>query len=373
MKKILVVAFIALPIASSQSMEQAWGAITNVVLGNTKRDYTQQITTIDNDTSLNQITKLRKKSAIYIKLRNENRGKEEYHTYNAQADELRAQAQQLEKKERAIREEELRKQKIFDEEADILNLIKAVKKDNDRSILDKVTDTIGFYEQLANLFENEDETQYNIYSNRLAEFINKKEYLHAHQLAQTTNDKYEKIALLQKLARLSNNEERAKQHRDAAQALQEELQTQERDKIHQELVLLLAQSKDKSQQAKLCRSIAQVCGQLQVQTYLAHAEQLEKEAEADQKLQQMIVSKTCHIVGLNAEIAKTEVDTNLSRFARLDKLAGLIEKRAQLSKDIPNFAQNYNADVARARKLRTESITLAPTEATRQAIIRLLQ
>lgn len=374
MKKIIAITLITLPAASSHAMELSWDAFTNAVLGgNTKRDYTQQLADIDNNPSLAQSVKLRKKAEVYIKLRNENRGKDEYHTYNARTAELRAQAQQAEKQERAIKEEELRKQALFDQEAGILEQLKAVKKDNSRSVLERVTDAITLYEQLVSLFENEDENQYNIYSSRLDEFTNKKEYLQTHQLAQSTTDKKEKILLLQKLARLSINEERAQQHRNAADELEQEMQAEEKHKMHQELVLLLTQTKDKAQQAKLCRSIAQVCAELQVPTYLAHAAQLEREAEADQKQQQTIVTKTCHIVGLNAEIAKIEADTSLARFTRLDKLAGLIEKRAQLSQDVPQFAATSAQDKERARKLRTESIALAPTEATRQAIIRSLQ
>lgn len=358
LKKVIGLLIVSISFQTSHGMEQVWESVKNAVSGPQKRDYLQEIAAVESDASLTEIIKLRKKASLYIKLRNENRGKEDYVVYNERAEQCRKEASILEQEERIAAAEAKRKQDILDREKEVIEQIRETRKDSNKSHLARVHELAGFYSQLADLFENEDETKFKMYQTRLTQFQNKTEYLFNYEELEKTTDRVEKISLLDKLAGLCDrvNPERANEHRLTAQQIRDELQAEANHKAHEELVGLLVRTTDKTLQAQLCRKIAEVCDDIQVGSYRAQAEKLEQEAQEEQRQQELTITKIARIQTLSAQITETDSNATLAPHLKLGKLADLLQERLNLSEGIAKFEADFAGDARRIGNLRRQAI-----------------
>lgn len=352
-------------------MDNAWGTFKDAVLGNPKkpRDCMQEIQEVHNNASLSELKKLRRIAGLYTELRNRNRGKESYEEYNSRAQEYRSRADELEMQEHQAREREARKKKIEQDEIELLDQIKATRKDGSRPHLERVENIIGYYIELTQLFADEDE-KLNLYQKNADMFRQKKAYLTLLESYKKSSDKSEQLSLLRELARICDNPDRVNAHMAKAQMLEEEI----KGAAYNDSYRLLADTNDTLSKAKIHRLLAYYSlTEAQSCRHLTQAEQLEVDAQKEQEQQMLILDRTIKIVGFNTEIAKVSSDLKLSEFKRRDTLAGLLEQRARLAKGVPHFEKECAGDLERAVKLRRESIAYAPDENTRMAIIRSLQ
>lgn len=391
------VSFIIVTFHSGNAMDGTFASFKDALLGR-QRNIMLEITDVSADGALSEAVKARKIASLYTDLRNQHRGKDQYAEYNTRACEYRAMAESLEIQEReaAERAQELEEQKQraqaqaereeqerYAEEGRLVEKIRMVRRDNALSHMEQWQELTTCYQRLLEIAcANQNKEQYNLYQNRLEQLTKKKTLCSLYDALKKASNKSDQAAIYRQIGTTYNNDNtRAQEYIAKAQALEEEVKQEciakaeaERDAKYQEASILLSLTTSAVEKIDLYRRlVSSSASEQQAQENNAHIKALEIQIAAECKKEALIDQRLKQISDLNILIRKTEIDTTLVPFKRIDTLAGFLEKRASLSKGISALENNSVADLERARKLRTQSIALAPDETTRLAIMRSMQ
>lgn len=390
------VSFIMVTLQSGHAMEKTFASFKDALLGK-QRDIIQEITDASKDSSFTESVKARKIASLYTDLRNQHRGKEEYAEYNTRACEYRAKAESLEKQEREaavhareLAEQEQRaqaqaertEQERYAEEKQLVEKIKIVRRDNALTHMQQWQELTACYQRLLEIAcANQNKEQYNFYQNRLEQLAQKKTLCGLYDALKKANNKSDQAGICRQIGTTYKNDDtRAQEYMAKAQALEEEVKQEciakaeaERDANYQEASILLSLTTAALEKIELYhRLVDSSASEQQAQENNAQIKALEIQIAAERKKEALIDQRLKEISSLSKLILKTDPNT-LNSFTAIDTLAGLLEKRASLSKGISALDNNICIDLSRARKLRTQSIALAPNETTRLAIMRSMQ
>lgn len=397
MKKIIIgVSFIIVTFQSGNAMD-GFASFKDAVLGK-KRDIQKEIETVKNDTSLNPADRAKQMGKLYGELSDKHHGKKEYAEYNhlmcryneialeleTKEKEAAAHVRELaEQEQRAQAQAERAEQERYAEETRLVEKIKIVRKDNALTHMQQWQELTTCYQRLLEIAcANQNKEQYNLYQNRLEQLAQKKTVCALHDELNKTNNKSDQAGILRKIGTTYNNDAtRAQEYIAKAQALEEEVKQEciakaeaERDAKYQEASILLSLTTAAVEKIELYRRLVNSsASEQEAQKNNAQIKVLEFQIATEQKKEAFIDQRLKQISALSTLIRQTEINTTLVPFKRIDTLAGLLEKRATLSKGISALENNIAADLLSARKLRTQSIALAPDETTRLAIMRSMQ
>lgn len=380
--------FVLVTFHSGNAMEKTFASFKDALLGK-QRNIMQEITDVSTDMALSEAAKARKIAGLYTDLRNQHRGKDQYSEYNIRACEYRDMAESLEKQEREAAEQarelaeqkqraqaqaERAEQERYAEEECLVEKIKMVRKDAALSHTQQWQELTTCYQRLLEIAcANQNKEQYNLYQNRLEQLAKKKTLCGLYDALKKENNKSDQANIYRQIASICETA-RAQEYIAKAQTLEEEVQQEERDAKYQEVSILLSLTTAAVERIELYRLLASnSASEQQAQENNTQIKALEIQIAAERKKEALIDQRLQQISDLSKLINKTEIDQTLVPFKRIDTLAGLLEKRATLSKGISALDNSIAADLSRARKLRTESIALAPNETTRLAIMRSLQ
>lgn len=382
--------FILVTFHSGNAME-TFASFKDALLGN-RRDIQKEIEAVKNDTSLKPADHARQMGKLYGELRNKYRGKEEYAEYNhlmcryneialeleTKEKEAAKLAQQLaEQKQRAEEQAARAEQERYAQEERLVEKIRTVRRDTALSHMEQWQELTTCYQRLSEIAcANQNKEQYNLYQNRLDQLAQKKELCCRQDDLKKTTNKSKRAGILREIASIYNNNKdpRAHDYIAKAQELEAQVRNEERDAKRQEILILLSLTTVATEKIELYGRLVDNCPtEEEAQEINAQIKALEIRIAAERKKEALIDQRLKDISELSKLISKTEIDTTLVPFKRIDTLAGFLEKRATLSKGITALENNSVADLERARKLRTQSIALAPDETTRLAIMRSLQ
>lgn len=389
-KNIIGIALALFTINSIETMHEppkVFASWKDAALGK-PRDFTAEINAALNDTSLSEPTRFRKAAALYTELRNLHIGKEKYATFNERACELRQRADEVEKKDReetmraqelaeaqyyATREAEKAKQERYAEENDLVAFVQNVRKDESLKDLQRWELLKKSYTRLAELHETDDnKEQYNLYKNRLDKLEKQEEYCKLRDKLKSTFEKNKKVKVLRKLANVSPRPHISQKYHDEAEALQLEIDREEKAARYNSTFELLTQTTILVERARLHRILALYSDE-KASENLAQAQQYEEQAEKERQQEEIVIVKVAEVANLNVEIDAVDKNQVKKRtpFKRLKKLANLIEKQLQVTQDIPNYTPRFELKLV--GNLRRQAIACAPSDAERDKMIQLLQ